>query len=223
MKQAATHASFARSHKTRIARILAALRTSVPNMKVELDHRNPWELLVATILSAQCTDQRVNQVTPALFRRYRRPHDYAGASAAELEALIRPTGFFKTKASNLIRCAKAVTQQFHGQVPDTMETLTTLPGVGRKTANVILGNAFRKPAVVVDTHVKRVAGRLQLTGHTDPAKIELDLQELLPEEQWTEASQRLLLHGRYVCLARRPKCPDCALYADCHWEGKLAR
>ncbi len=193
------------------------------DMKVELDHTNPWELLVATILSAQCTDQRVNQVTPNLFRRYRRPRDYAEASPAELEALIRPTGFFKTKANNLIRCAKVVTDQFHEQVPDTMQDLTALPGVGRKTANVILGNAFGKPAVVVDTHVKRVAGRLQLTRHTDPTKIELDLQQLLPEDQWTEASQRLLLHGRYVCLARTPKCRHCSLYTDCHWEGKIAR
>lgn len=223
MKQVVTHAPSARPHKGRLARILAALRTSMPDMRVELDHRNPWELLVATILSAQCTDQRVNQVTPNLFRRYRRPRDYAEASSAELEALIRTTGFFKAKANNLIRCAKVVTEQFHGQVPDTMEALTALPGVGRKTANVILGNAFRKPALVVDTHVKRVAWRLQLTDHTDPTKIEFDLQRLLPEDQWTEASQRLLLHGRYVCLARKPKCRECVLYVDCHWEGKPAR
>ena len=193
------------------------------DMKVELDHTNPWELLVATILSAQCTDQRVNQVTPNLFWRYRRPRDYAEASPAELETLIRSTGFFKTKAKNLIRCAKVVTDQFHEQVPDTMQDLTALPGVGRKTANVILGNAFGKPAVVVDTHVKRVAGRLQLTRHTDPTKNVLDLQQLLPQDQWTEASQRLLLHGRYVCLARTPKCRHCSLYTDCHWEGKIAR
>lgn len=223
MTRAVTHASSARPRRSRVARILTALRTSIPDMKVELDHRNPWELLVATILSAQCTDQRVNQVTPNLFRRYRQPRDYAKASPAELEVLIRSTGFFKTKANNLIRCAKVVTDQFHERVPDTMEALAALPGVGRKTANVILGNAFGKPAVVVDTHVKRVAGRLQFTTHTDPTKIESDLQQLLPEDQWTEASQRLLLHGRYVCLARRPKCLDCALYAECHWEGKLAR
>lgn len=193
------------------------------DMKVELHHRNPWELLVATILSAQCTDQRVNQVTPNLFRRYRCPRDYAEASPAELEAFIRPTGFFKTKAKNLIQCAKVLTDHYGEQVPDSMETLTALPGVGRKTANVILGNAFGKPAVVVDTHVKRVAGRLQFTRHTDPTKIEWDLQELLPEKHWTEASQRLLLHGRYICLARSPKCDRCALYTDCHWEGKQTR
>jgi endonuclease-3 len=194
----------------------------MPPIKVELDHRNPWELLVATILSAQCTDKRVNQVTPALFRRYPCPRDYAEASSAELETLIRTTGFFKTKARNLIRCAKVVTNQFHQQVPDTMEALTALPGVGRKTANVILGNAFGKPAVVVDTHVKRVAGRLELTRHTDPDKIEIDLQQMLPEDQWTEGSQRLLLHGRYICLARTPKCSHCPLYSECHWEGKTA-
>lgn len=192
-------------------------------MKVELDHRSPWELLVATILSAQCTDQRVNQVTPNLFRRYHSPRDYAEADPAELEALIRPTGFFKTKAKNLIQCAKMLMGQFHGKVPDTMEALTTLPGVGRKTANVLLGNVFDKPAVVVDTHVKRVSGRLDLTCHSDPEKVEADLQTLLPARQWIEGSQRLLLHGRYVCLARAPKCPQCAIFSECRWEGKTAR
>lgn len=192
-------------------------------MKVELDYSTPWELLVATILSAQCTDQRVNQVTPNLFRRYHAPRDYAAADPVELEALIRPTGFFKAKARNLIRCATVLTEQFHGQVPDTMEALTTLPGVGRKTANVLLGNVFEKPAVVVDTHVKRVSGRLHLTRHTDPENIEADLQVLLPARQWTEGSQRLLLHGRYVCLARAPKCPHCAIFSECRWEGKTVR
>jgi endonuclease-3 len=223
MKKTATHPPVGRPDKRRVTRILNRLRTSMPTIKVELDHRNPWELLVATILSAQCTDRRVNQVTPNLFRRYHRPRDYAEADSVELEALIRPTGFFKTKAKSLINCAKAVTEQFHEQVPDTMEALITLPGVGRKTANVILGNAFGKPALVVDTHVKRVAGRLDLTSHTDPDKIEEDLRQLLPEDQWTEGSQRLLLHGRYVCLARTPKCGHCCLYADCRWKGKLTR
>ena len=207
----------------RLARMLSTLRTTAPAMKVELDHRTPWELLVATILSAQCTDQRVNQVTPDLFRRYHKPSDYATADPGELEALIRPTGFFKTKAKHLIHCAKVVSERFHGEVPDTMEALTTLPGVGRKTANVLLGNAFDKPAIVVDTHVKRVAGRLHLTRHTDPEKIERDLQHLLPADQWTEGSQRLLLHGRYICLARTPKCRHCPIYVDCRWEGKTAR
>ena len=223
MKVATTDQPAGVTAKRRLARMLTTLRTTAPAMKVELDHRTPWELLVATILSAQCTDQRVNQVTPNLFRRYQQPRDYASADPTELEALIRPTGFFKTKARNLIHCAKAVAGQFQGEVPDTMEALTTLPGVGRKTANVLLGNAFEKPAIVVDTHVKRVAGRLDLTRHTDPEKIELDLQRLLPADQWTEGSQRLLLHGRYICLARTPKCQHCPIYADCHWKGKTAR
>ena len=223
MKVASTDQPAGMTAKRRLARMLTALRATSPAMKVELDHRTPWELLVATILSAQCTDQRVNQVTPNLFRRYQQPRDYASADPTELEALIRPTGFFKTKARNLIHCAKAVAGQFQGEVPDTMEALTTLPGVGRKTANVLLGNAFEKPAIVVDTHVKRVAGRLDLTRHTDPEKIELDLQRLLPADQWTEGSQRLLLHGRYICLARTPKCQHCPIYADCNWKGKTAR
>ncbi|HQX22847.1 MAG TPA: endonuclease III [Nitrospira sp.] len=223
MKVATTDQPAGVTAKRRLARMLTALRATSPAMKVELDHRTPWELLVATILSAQCTDQRVNQVTPNLFRRYQQPRDYASADPTELEALIRPTGFFKTKARNLIHCAKAVAGQFQGEVPDTMEALTTLPGVGRKTANVLLGNAFEKPAIVVDTHVKRVAGRLDLTRHTDPEKIEMDLQRLLPADQWTEGSQRLLLHGRYICLARTPKCQHCPIYADCHWKGKTAR
>ncbi|MCE7965065.1 endonuclease III [Nitrospirales bacterium NOB] len=212
-----------RRNRTRVAHLLETLRASMPVYKVELDHHTPWELLVATILSAQCTDQRVNQVTPQLFRRYRRPRDFAQADPVELEALIRSTGFYKAKARSLIRCAKVVTDTFHEQVPDSMEALTTLPGVGRKTANVILGNAFGKPAVVVDTHVKRVSGRLGLSRQTDPDKIEMDLRRLLPEEHWTEGSQRLLLHGRYVCLARAPKCGTCPIYADCGWKGKLTR
>lgn len=223
MTLATTNQPSRQTDKRRLARMVNTLRATAPAMNVELDHRTPWELLVATILSAQCTDQRVNQVTPNLFHRYHQPHEYAAADPAELEALIRPTGFFKTKAKNLIQCAMVVAERFHGEVPDTMEALTTLPGVGRKTANVLLGNAFEKPAVVVDTHVKRVAGRLNLTRHTDPEKVELDLQQLLPADQWTEGSQRLLLHGRYICLARTPKCRHCPIYTDCRWEGKTAR
>jgi endonuclease-3 len=207
----------------RVERILRALRQSRPSAKVELHYRSPWELLVATILSAQCTDQRVNQVTPALFERYRRPADYARANRAELEAMIRSTGFYKSKANHLIECAKAVVERFGGEVPRTMDELTTLPGVGRKTANVILGNAFGQPAIVVDTHVKRVAARLGLTMSRDPDRIEQDLQRVIPKPQWTEGSQQLLLHGRYVCLARKPKCGECVIYKDCPWEGKPRR
>lgn len=207
----------------RVQRIAAGLTRDRPSARMELNHRSPWELLVATILSAQCTDQRVNQVTPALFERYRTPAEYAKADVYELEALIKPTGFYKSKAKHLRECGKAVSERFHGRVPDTMQALTSLPGVGRKTANVLLGNAFGKPAVVVDTHVKRVANRLALTRSEDPDRIEEDLQSLLPESQWTSFSQRLLLHGRYVCLARVPKCRACVVYDECRWRGKLPR
>lgn len=195
----------------------------MPVARVELAHRSPWELLVATILSAQCTDQRVNQVTPALFKRYPTPQDLAQAKPAELEELIKPTGFYKSKAKNLIGCGQAITQRFHGRVPGSMEELTSIPGVGRKTANVIIGTAFGKPAVVVDTHVKRVANRLALTHSDDPEQIEQDLQHTFPQDQWTEVSQRLLLHGRYTCLARTPRCVTCPLYDECAWKGKLPK
>jgi endonuclease-3 len=206
--------------KKRVGRILAALDQSVPDVRVELDSSNRLELLMATILSAQCTDERVNQVTPKVFSRYRTAKDYANADPAELEALIRPTGFYKNKARHLIGCGQALVQRFNGMVPGTMESLTSLPGVGRKTANVILGSSVGEPAIVVDTHVKRVANRLGLTRSQDPAKIEEDLQRLLPKAQWTVGAQRLLLHGRYVCLARTPNCSHCVLSSDCEWEGK---
>jgi len=192
----------------------------MPSPKVELDHRSPWELLVATILSAQCTDQRVNQVTPPLFQRYRGPSELGEAHRPELEQLIRSTGFFKNKANHLVACGKTVAERFAGRVPDTMEELITLPGVGRKTANVILGHAFGRPGIVVDTHVKRVAKRLGLTGSDNPDLVEQDLQELLPKSQWTAVSQRLLLHGRYVCLARKPRCGTCPVYRHCLWKEK---
>ena len=194
-----------------------------PAAEVELDATNPLELLVATILSAQCTDERVNMVTPAVFSRYRSADDYAKADQIELESLIRSTGFFKSKARNIMACGRALAEHFEGKVPDTMESLTSLPGVGRKTANVILGNYFGQPAVVVDTHVKRVANRLHLTTSQDPTEIECDLQRILPQSQWTKGAQGLLLHGRYVCQARTPKCETCVLYADCLWEGKRPR
>jgi endonuclease-3 len=188
--------------------------------KMELDHRSPWELLVATILSAQCTDQRVNQVTPLLFRRYRQPAELATANLPELEHLIRSTGFFKNKAKHLVACGKAVIERFGGQVPHTMDELITLPGVGRKTANVMIGNAFGQPSIVVDTHVKRVAKRLGLTRSDNPDRVEQDLQQLMPQSKWTAFSQRLLLHGRYVCLARTPQCRTCSVYRHCPWKEK---
>lgn len=194
----------------------------MPVANVELTYRSPWELLVATILSAQCTDQRVNQVTPTLFKRYGTPEAMASATSGELQKLIRSTGFYKSKAKNLIGCAHAVVTRFGGKVPDTMEELTSIPGVGRKTANVLLGAAFGKPGIVVDTHVKRVANRLSLTRSGNPEQIERDLQSVFPEAQWTSVSQRLLLHGRYVCLARKPRCPLCPIHDVCEWEGKVS-
>ena len=192
----------------------------MPSTEVELDSTTPLELLMATILSAQCTDERVNKVTPALFERYKDAADYAKADQGELEGLIRSTGFFKNKAKNIIACGQALIDSFDGQVPNTMDALTTLPGVGRKTANVILGSFFGQPAVVVDTHVRRVANRLELTNSENPEEIEYDLQRILPKAQWTKGAQRLLLHGRYVCQARVPRCPECVINNDCSWEGK---
>lgn len=207
----------------RPSRIAKILFSTMADAMMELRHRSPWELLAATILSAQCTDRRVNQVTPALFGRYRTPLEIAQAKPAELEALIKPTGFYKSKAKHLIGCGRMLSERFRGRVPATMEELISLPGVGRKTANVMLGTAFDQPAVVVDTHVKRVANRLNLTKSDDPERIELDLQQAFPRNQWTGLAQRLLLHGRYVCLARSPKCESCALYDLCHWKGKHPR
>ncbi len=211
------------SREARSDAIAAILQRAMPTADIELVYSSPWELLVATILSAQCTDQRVNQVTPVLFKRYRTPLEFGRAKPRELEYLIRSTGFYKNKAKHLIGCGQAVAKHFLGRVPSTMEELTSIPGVGRKTANVILGGAFGQPAVVVDTHVKRTANRLCLTGSNDPERIEIDLQRLFHQGQWTGVSQRLLLHGRYVCLARAPKCGSCALYDLCQWKGKLRR
>jgi len=213
----------ARSTLDRPAQIAMSLHQAMPVARVELTHRSPWELLVATILSAQCTDQRVNQVSPTLFKRYPTPQAMVKATLTELETLIRSTGFYKSKAKNLIGCAQVITTQFKGQVPDTMEALTSIPGVGRKTANVLLGAVFGKPGVVVDTHVRRVSNRLALTHSRDPEQIERDLQSVYPRTQWTDVSQRLLLHGRYVCLARKPRCLVCPIYDICEWEGKLPK
>ncbi|MGH7232694.1 MAG: endonuclease III [Nitrospiraceae bacterium] len=206
--------------RQRLSLILSRLAKAAPRARVELDHQTPLQLLMATILSAQCTDQRVNEVTPALFRRYPRAVDYARADQTELEVQIRSTGFYRSKARSLIACGRVLCETFGGEVPQTMDELVSLPGVGRKTANVILGHCFGKPAVVVDTHVKRVANRLGLTTAGDPDTIEQDLQRVMPVPQWTSGSQRLLLHGRYICVARRPKCEQCPVYEPCPWEGK---
>jgi endonuclease-3 len=202
------------------SRLLELLDEEIPNPTVALRSTTPLQLLVATILSAQCTDERVNGVTPGLFVRYRTAQDYASADPSVLEKEIRPTGFYKAKARNLIRCAQALVSRFEGQVPRTMDDLITLPGVGRKTANVILGTCFGVPSVVVDTHVKRVAHRLGLADTDDPEKIEIALQRALPKASWTRGSHQLLLHGRHVCRARVPQCQACRLYVLCPWEGK---
>ena len=181
-----------------------------------LEHQEPIELLVATILSAQCTDKRVNMVTPALFARFRTTMDYAKADRQELEDMIRSTGFFRSKAKSIQGACAKIESEFGGQVPDTMEELVTLPGVGRKTANVVLGTAFGKnEGVVVDTHVTRISRRLGLTRQKDPVKIERDLMKKLPRKEWTMFSHRLIWHGRRLCKAARPRCPECRLAPLC--------
>ncbi len=201
--------------RRRVARILAGLDRRFHERGIELNASGPWELLVATILSAQCTDERVNRVTPGLLAVYRTPADFAAADRAVLERLITSTGFFRAKAQNLIACGRAIAERFGGEVPRTMDELVTLPGVGRKTANVVLGQAFGRPAIVVDTHVARVARRLGLSASADPVRIEQDLQRLMPRARWTVGSFHLLLHGRYVCVARTPRCEQCTIYDLC--------
>ncbi|WP_149360789.1 endonuclease III [Lolliginicoccus suaedae] len=191
------------------------LGRAFPHVYCELDFTTPLELAVATILSAQCTDKRVNEVTPALFDRYRTAADYAGANRAELEELIRPTGFYRNKASSLIGLGQAVTERFDGVLPSTLEQLVTLPGVGRKTANVILGNAFDVPGITVDTHFGRLVRRWQWTEETDPVKVEHAIGELIEKREWTLLSHRVIFHGRRVCHSRRPACGACILASDC--------
>lgn len=205
-----------RESKERAETVARLLAEEYSDTTISLDYANPLELLVATILSAQCTDERVNQVTKALFRHYRTAKDYAEAPPAELEELIRPTGFYRNKTKHIRGMARRLVERHGGQTPGTMEELIELPGVARKTANVVLSNAFGKSeGVVVDTHVKRVAHRLGLTAHTDPVKIEKDLMARLPREQWKDFAFRLILHGRSRCKARKPTCGECCLEALC--------
>ena len=200
----------------RAARILDLLEAAYPDAHCALDHADPYQLLVATILSAQCTDVRVNLVTPALFARFPDPRALAGATQGEVEDLIRSTGFFRNKAANLLAMAAALVERHGGRVPDTMDELRVLPGVGRKTANVVLGNAFgRNDGVTVDTHVGRIARLLRLTSATDPEKVEQDLMRLFPRPKWTLLSHLLISHGRAVCIARRPRCDACPVRALC--------
>ncbi|HEY3056427.1 MAG TPA: endonuclease III [Thermoanaerobaculia bacterium] len=200
----------------RALEIVSRLKRMYPKAKTSLDFTNAFELLIATILSAQSTDVRVNIVTKSLFRKYPGPEAFANASQAEMERDVRPTGFFRNKAKAVIAASKAIMERHGGEVPRTMEELTALPGVGRKTANVVLGNAFKTPVgVVVDTHVTRVAGRLGLTAHSDAEKIEQDLMKLIPQKEWTSFSHRLIYHGRQICVARKPKCSECLLNELC--------
>ena len=200
----------------RIGEIIARLRRRYPDARCSLDHRDPLELLVATILSAQCTDARVNVVTGTLFRKYRTAGDYAAANPAVFEDEIRSTGFFRNKTKSVIGMAQGLVERFEGRVPDTMDDLTSLPGVGRKTANVVLGNAFGKDeGVVVDTHVARISRLLGLTRETDPEKIERGLMRVVPRSKWTLFPHLLIHHGRAVCIARRPRCGECPVADLC--------
>ncbi len=204
-----------------IPAILDVLHRTYPKADCTLDFSSPLELLVATVLSAQCTDERVNQVTKGLFKKYRRAADYANAPPAELEEDIRSTGFFRNKAKSLKSCAAELVAAHSGEVPDSLEELVELPGIGRKTANVILGAAFNTPGIVVDTHVGRITQRIGLTQQRDPVKIEFDLMEQIPREKWTVFSHQLIQHGRKICKARKPRCTECPLLEHCDF-GKQA-
>ena len=205
-----------RKKQERALEIAAHLKRMYPKAKCSLDFTNPFELLIATMLSAQSTDARVNIVTKSLFRKYPDPATMARASQVEMERDVKQTGFFRNKAKAVIAASKAIVEKHGGAVPDSMEALTALPGVGRKTANVVLSNAFKKPVgVVVDTHVTRLSARLGLTSNSDAVKIEEDLMKLIPQKEWTLFSHRLIAHGRAVCIARKPKCKECALNDVC--------
>jgi endonuclease-3 len=204
---------------TRARAIARGLAKAYPDAWCELDYRSPWQLVVATILSAQCTDKMVNRVTPALFKELPTPAALAAADPARLETLIKSTGFFRQKTRALQAVARAVAGEYRGRVPDSMDALTALPGIGRKTANVVLGTAFGQPAIFVDTHVKRLANRLGLTVEDDPVRIERDLQQLLPPKDWTHFAHRLIHHGRRICVARKPLCSRCPVARWCPRVG----
>ena len=201
-------------------KITALLLKKYPDPHIALHFSNPLELLVATILSAQCTDTRVNEVTKNLFKKYKKAGDYAGTRPGAFEAEIRPTGFYKNKAKMIINCCKKIVADFNGNVPSTIEELTTLAGVGRKTANVILGSAFGKQAMAVDTHVLRVSNRLGIAHSKNADKVEEALVTQLPENKLTKLNLALILHGRETCTARKPKCMECVLYKECEWPEK---
>lgn len=209
--------------KEKVSSILKGLDKAYPQSHTALHFRTPLEILVATILSAQCTDKRVNEVTRTLFKKYKSPKDYAEAPLTEIEEDIRPTGFFHNKAKNIRECCRELIKRHQGEVPRTMEELVALPGVGRKTANVVLGNAFGIPGIVVDTHVSRISQRLGLTKEKDPVKIEFALMPLIPKEKWIIFSHQLIDHGRSLCTARAPKCPVCFLLPYCDFGSQGVR
>lgn len=206
---------------TRVRAILEGLDSAYPDATCELRHENAWQLLIATIMSAQCTDAVVNIVTEVLFQKYPTPQELAHANPSDIQQIIRPTGFFRNKTKSIIGASKKIVEEFGGEVPRTMEQLLTVPGAARKTANVVLGTAFGiASGVVVDTHVMRLSTRLDLTKHTEPKKIELDLMKIIPQDRWIKFSHQLIWHGRRVCVARKPRCIDCNLEKICYSEDK---
>jgi endonuclease III len=220
-KSAATRRKTAGTDPKRVAAILAKLDEAYPEATCELKHENAFELLISTILSAQCTDVRVNQVAATLYKKYATPEAFAHANPTELEQEIRPTGFFRNKTKSIMGASKAIIERFGGQVPRTMEELLTVPGAARKTANVVLGTAFGiASGIVVDTHVIRISNRLDLTRNEDPKKIEQDLMQVIPKEKWIVFSHQIIWHGRRVCQARKPKCLECNLEKICYSRDK---
>ena len=220
-KKAAKPASGLKTNTKRVAAILKKLDEAYPNAVCELNHENAFQLLIATILSAQCTDVRVNQVTATLFKKYPTPEAFAHANPSELEQDIRPTGFFRNKTRSVIGASKAILERFGGSVPRTMEQMLTIPGAARKTSNVVLGTAYGiASGVVVDTHVERLSNRLDLSHGEDPKKIEQDLMRILPQERWISFSHQMIWHGRRVCHARSPKCVECNLESLCTSKDK---
>ncbi|WKZ19769.1 MAG: endonuclease III [Candidatus Jettenia sp. CY-1] len=204
----------------RVKKILSLLEKAYPDARIYLNYKNPLELLVATILSAQCTDDRVNMVTETLFKKYKTVQDYANVSHEAFEEEIRSINFHRNKAKNIIACCKELVERFNGQVPDTMEELLTLAGVGRKTANVLLGNVFGKQAIIVDTHVFRIAHRLELAQSHNPDKVEMELCKIIPQEKWTRSCHILGTHGRRTCIARKPVCKICVVEELCNSSDK---
>lgn len=208
--------------ENRVMKIIEILNSTYPDVKTQLNHATPFQLLVATILSAQCTDRQVNKVTETLFKTLKKPEDFVETEQSVLENMIRSTGYYKNKAKNLKNCARALIEKYDGVVPDNLNDLVGLPGVGRKTANVVLNSVFGIPGIVVDTHVARISQRLDLTKNKDPVKIEFDLMKIIPEQEWDGFSLRLIYFGREFCRARNPLCADCPLYNLCEYPGKTA-